>query len=71
MDYIKIKDNDYKLVIENIDLNKKYVSSECEGACACACAQPCAEPPPCSKMDIEQLLDNTKTIVTRKLEINE
>jgi len=62
MDYIKIKDNDYKLVIENIDLNKKYVSSECEGACACACAQP----PPCSKMDIEQLLDNTKTIVTRK-----
>lgn len=37
MDYIKIKDNDYKLVIENIDLNKKYVSSEC-GACVCECA---------------------------------
>ncbi len=67
MDYIKIKDNDYKLVIENIDLDKKYVSSECPTGCVCACA--CVQP--CSKMDIEQLLDNTKTIVTRKLEINE
>jgi len=67
MDYIKIKDNDYKLVIENIDLNKKYVSSECGGGdtCACACVQQCIYAPPC------QLLDNTKTIVTRKLEINE
>ena len=67
MDYIKIKDNDYKLVIENIDLDKKYVSSECECACACACA--CVRS--CSEMDTEQLLDNTKTIVTRKLETNE
>lgn len=69
MDFIKIKDNDYKLVIENIDLDKKYVSSECGGgetcACACACAQDCACTPSC------QLLDNTKPIVTRKLEINE
>jgi len=70
MDYIKIKDNDYKLVIENIDLNKKYVSSVC-AACECACVQPCAEPPSYSKKEIGQLLDNTKTIVTRKLEINE
>jgi len=65
MDYIKIKDNDYKLVIENIDLDKKYVSSECASDCACACAGECACAPAC------QLLDNTKTIVTRKLETNE
>ena len=62
MDYIKIKDDDYKLVIENIDLKKKYTSSEC--GCACACAA-------CSKLDIEQLLDNNMIVVTRKLELNE